>query len=314
MTANTANTKQFATKAGLPTISVVIPVFNRAHCIVRAIHSCLQQAKANLLEVLVVDDGSSDNTFEQVQSIDDPRVRLIRHPSNRGAAAARNTGIQNASGEYIAFLDSDDLWEQDKLRLQSEALGRTGWDKFAVCHCQYWAVSAIGRFILPSHAKPEGLGMGDYLFLQQGHVQTGSLLVPAELARRVGFSEDLKKHQDYDFCLRLEQQGARFEMVRQPLLTWYHDQRADRISLRHGQEASEHFLNTRRAMLGEKAAEAFWVRHIFPQQLRSTPASATGSLLKRMFLGKLQLQWYGKWIWLSALRLFRRLIGSMSAA
>lgn len=92
---------------GEPFFSIVIPAYNRAGLVGRAIESCLGQDWRDF-EVIVVDDGSTDGTSEAVQRYDDPRVRLVAHEVNRGACPARNTGVDAALGEWIVFLDSDD--------------------------------------------------------------------------------------------------------------------------------------------------------------------------------------------------------------
>lgn len=96
-------------EATTPAVSIVIPVYNRADLVVRAIRSVLNQTLVDF-EIVVVDDGSTDNTATAVESIDDKRIRLVRK-SNGGVSSARNTGIQNARSELIAFLDSDDEWD-----------------------------------------------------------------------------------------------------------------------------------------------------------------------------------------------------------
>src|SRR5690625_2675360 len=98
-------------------VSVIIPVYNRENVILRAISSVLTQSYENI-EVIVVDDASSDNTARVVAQVDDPRLRIIRRCSNYGAAAARNVGIGASVGQYLAFLDSDDYWLPDKIRQQ----------------------------------------------------------------------------------------------------------------------------------------------------------------------------------------------------
>src|SRR5262249_54477519 len=98
-------------------LTVIVPTYNRERTVPAALASVLRQTFASL-RVLVVDDGSSDGTAAVVEAARDPRIRLIRHESNRGAAAARNTGIRAARTRYVAFLDSDDLWAAEKLARQ----------------------------------------------------------------------------------------------------------------------------------------------------------------------------------------------------
>lgn len=108
-------------KIKTPTVSIIIPTYNRARLVGRAIQSALDQTYQDF-EVIVIDDGSTDNTEEIVKSINDPRIRYVRHSENRGGSAARNTGIKVAHGEYIAFLDSDDEWLPEKLQHQLKIL------------------------------------------------------------------------------------------------------------------------------------------------------------------------------------------------
>jgi glycosyltransferase involved in cell wall biosynthesis len=98
----------------LPKFSIVIAAYNREHQLPRAIRSCLVQGYADL-EVTVVDDGSTDGSYAVAAAIEDPRLKVIRHPSNQGANAARNTGTLAAAGEWIISLDSDDELAPDSL-------------------------------------------------------------------------------------------------------------------------------------------------------------------------------------------------------
>ena len=90
-------------------VSVVIPTHNRANLVGRAIQSVLDQTYRDF-ELIVVDDASTDGTEEVTKALNDNRIRYIHHMMNRGASGARNTGIENANGEYIAFLNDDDEW------------------------------------------------------------------------------------------------------------------------------------------------------------------------------------------------------------
>ncbi|MGA2775484.1 MAG: glycosyltransferase family 2 protein [Candidatus Omnitrophota bacterium] len=102
-----------------PLVSVIIPTYNRAKTIYRAIESCLCQTYSEI-EILIIDDNSSDETVHIVKNFKDSRVKYLLHSNNMGPGAARNTGLRNATGEFISFLDSDDEWLKDKVSKQVE--------------------------------------------------------------------------------------------------------------------------------------------------------------------------------------------------
>ena len=104
----------------MPKITVVMPVYNVEQFVARSIASVLRQTYTDF-ELILVDDGGKDQSLEICQSFNDPRIRIISQP-NRGLAGARNTGIRNANGRYIALLDSDDLWHEEKLSLHVKHL------------------------------------------------------------------------------------------------------------------------------------------------------------------------------------------------
>ena len=103
------------------TVSVILPTYNRSHSLTAAMNSVLMQSYSDL-ELIVVDDASSEDIEAVVSSIGDHRVRYVRRPRNGGAGAARNTGLAHAKGDYIAFQDSDDIWLPQKLAKQVELL------------------------------------------------------------------------------------------------------------------------------------------------------------------------------------------------
>jgi glycosyltransferase involved in cell wall biosynthesis len=104
----------------MPTISVVIPAYNAEHTILETIASVQQQTFADF-ELIVINDGSTDRTLELLQNVEDERLKIFSY-ENGGLSVARNRGITHATGEFIAFLDADDLWKPDKLELQLTAL------------------------------------------------------------------------------------------------------------------------------------------------------------------------------------------------
>ncbi|MBD3561856.1 glycosyltransferase family 2 protein, partial [Planktothrix sp. FACHB-1355] len=103
-----------------PKVSVVIPAYNAMRYLPATLDSVFNQTYTDL-EILIIDDGSKDETVEWVAQITDPRVQLISQ-QNKGVSEARNAGIANARGEYIALLDADDLWEPTKLEKQVRCL------------------------------------------------------------------------------------------------------------------------------------------------------------------------------------------------
>lgn len=131
--------------ADTPRVSVVIPTYNRADIITRAVDSVLAQTVDDI-EVLIIDDGSTDGTRALIEDIDDSRVRYLAHDTNRGVSAARNTGVEAGRGEYVAFLDSDDEWLPRKLERQLSALdGREeGWIG-VYCDVASTGLSTTGR-------------------------------------------------------------------------------------------------------------------------------------------------------------------------
>ncbi len=135
------------------TISVIIPAYNAGEYIARAIDIVLAQSR-NADEIIVVDDGSTDNTSEVVAQYES-KVKYIRQ-DNAGASVARNTGIEAATGEWIAFLDADDEWLPEKLKLQTEHLMRNGdlvWTtgNYICCVC--------GKELQSPHLPPDKAGL-----------------------------------------------------------------------------------------------------------------------------------------------------------
>ena len=98
-------------------VSVIIPTYNRADTIKRSIESVLSQSYQDF-EIIIIDDGSTDDTYRVVKEIRDTRICYIKGDKRMGANAARNIGVQRAKGEFIAFQDSDDIWRKDKLENQ----------------------------------------------------------------------------------------------------------------------------------------------------------------------------------------------------
>lgn len=174
-----------------PVVSVVIPTHNRSQLVARAIRSVQRQTYAKL-EIIVVDDASNDDTAAVVQSIADPRIRYVRHERNRGGAAARNTGICAATGDYIAFLDDDDEWEPAKTSTQLQALATCD-----VVLCTGDKTPGAGR------AGHEVVGLDDLRFGRFTAGGTGVLMAKAHVLRQTMFDDTLPRYQDWDLFIRI---------------------------------------------------------------------------------------------------------------
>jgi glycosyltransferase involved in cell wall biosynthesis len=185
-----------------PLVSVVLPTHNRAALLARAIDSVLAQTHA-ALELIVVDDASSDGTRETVLSVNDKRVRYLRHAHNRGGSAARNTGVRAATGEYVAFLDDDDTWQPTKIERQLQQLA--GHD----------AVICGFRLRTPAGDIPGSRADGaertvSASRLRRGYVGwgTSSLMLRRAVADTVPFDEELPVGQDWDVLIRVAQRHS----------------------------------------------------------------------------------------------------------
>ena len=200
----------------MPFFSVVIPVYNRAALLGRALRSVLAQSERDF-EIVVVDDGSADNPSRAVEELADPRIVFVRQ-ENRGGGAARNTGIDKARGRFIAFLDSDDVFLPHHLaamrRLVENAPGAAGYARIVVDRGE-------GRtFLKPPRAIRAGEDMATYLLCDRGFIPTSTMAVERKMAEAVRFHENLAAAEDTDFAIRLTLAGQRFVMVEEAGVYW----------------------------------------------------------------------------------------------
>lgn len=191
----------------MPLVSVIIPTYNRVHTLPASIDSVLCQTYDNL-EVIVVDDGSTDGTEIFVRGLADSRVRYIKNSGNHGPAAARNLGVRLAEGEYVAFQDSDDEWRPDKLEKQMPFLLEPG-EKTDLVYCEFTRYyGQTRRETVPSKALPIRCKQGDILpiLLQQPLISTQTIVVKKRSFVEVGgFNETLDTFEDYEFTVRFSQ-------------------------------------------------------------------------------------------------------------
>ncbi|RJP75611.1 MAG: glycosyltransferase family 2 protein [Desulfobacteraceae bacterium] len=222
-------------KTAIPLVSVVIPTHNRSELLKRAVQSVLSQTWQDF-EIIVVSDGSIDNTQETVASFQDDRIRFLHHPVSKGASAARNTGMKAAKSQYIAFLDDDDEWTPDKLELQMPVIinsePRVGlvyaWMEYFDKDKSIGIHAPLRRgYVLPDMLDKQAIG------------GCPTVIIKKEVLNVVGgFDEELMRGNDGDFFRRVSKY---FEVDYVPLVL-------ARIHVNHGDRIS---MNSRKHLLHE---------------------------------------------------------------
>lgn len=186
-------------------VSVVVPTYNRESEVLKSINSVLEQTYVNL-ECIVVDDGSTDNTEKAVLQIKDSRLRYIKLEHNSGPSIARNVGIRESKGNYIAFNDSDDLWLSDKLEMQMEKMRCA--DEIGMVYCGYSYQKKGKEMKIPSD-RYERFQLEGHIFdslWQDNKVGTPTILVRRECIDACGgFAENLHSLEDWEFALRISE-------------------------------------------------------------------------------------------------------------
>lgn len=259
------------------TFSIIIPVYNRAATVMPTLKSCLDQTFQDF-EVIVVDDGSTDNLRSVIEGLGDPRFRYIWR-ENGGANAARNTGIDAARGKYVAFLDSDDLFLPNKLERFAEMMNN---DPFRAGYSRVVIDFGGGRTTIePGRPIGGDEDIGEYMFVCNGLIQNSAIVVHRETAALVRFDAEVKVLDDPAFCLRLDKAGVRFFMVEEPLTIWTDMTDVDRRSRESRYDDLRDWLERLRPMLSRKAVFGYRAIVLAPRLAGSKPLAA----LKDIALG-----------------------------
>jgi len=220
-------------------VAVIIPAFNRARYIGQTIESVLQQTYANI-EIIVVDDGSTDGTREVLDAYSG-KIKRLEHPGqqNRGQSASINLGIEYADGEYVCVLDSDDYWELDKIELQVRYLEQH--PDVGLIYCNGTAVNSNGDYLYDIYTsghreenKPERILLDCYI-----HLPSNSLMHMSVLRKAGCFDETLRAAQDHDMLIRVAE-ITRFGYLNKPL---YHYRRHEESISKSNQGATQRWRN-----------------------------------------------------------------------
>jgi glycosyltransferase involved in cell wall biosynthesis len=204
-----------------PAVSIVLPTYDRASLIGRSIRSVLAQTYTDF-ELIVVDDGSLDDTADVVARFDDPRIAYLRLEQNRGAAAARNAGIRQAAAQFLAFQDSDDEWLPEKLKIQMQSFARCD----AGVGIVYSDMQRIQRNGESHYHRSPDISSGALInastcFYQVCRLGIQSTVIRRECLQAVGgFNEAFPALEDLELFIRLSRH-YRFHHLEMPLVRYH---------------------------------------------------------------------------------------------
>ncbi len=281
----------------MPTISVIVPAYNAERTILETITSVQQQTFSDF-ELLVINDGSTDQTLELLNSVNEPQMKIFDYP-NGGLSVARNRGITHARGEFVAFLDADDLWTADKLELQLAAL-----QQHAIAGVVYsWAyyMDEQGKSIQTSEPVYFGGNVYAQLLVNNFVVSGSNCLIRRQAIASVGeFDPAVAGAADWDYWLRL---AARWPFVVVPKPQVFY-----RISS-GSMSSNVEFMERCNLMVIEKAFQA---APLEMQSLKNQSLANTYRYLAHMYLTRVAstngADQAAKKLWM-AIRLYPTILG-----
>jgi glycosyltransferase involved in cell wall biosynthesis len=270
-----------------PLVSAVIPTRDRCHLVLRAVHSVLSQS-LHSIEVIVVVDGPDEATLQVLRKIDDPRLKIRALPSHLGQAHARNTGAAEASASWVAFLDDDDEWLPGKLEMQLETARQSRW-RFPIVSCRMIGRTDRADFFWPIRVPREDEDVSEYLFCRnrfvwgEGVIQSSSIFTSKELLDRVRFNENIRKHDDIDWLLRVcgvDGVGIEFVPSTEPLVIWYREESRKRVSTGFDWRYSLSWIRMNRHLVTPRAYASFTLTWISTSAARAKDWRATLELFR----------------------------------
>jgi len=194
-------------------VSVIIPTHNRAEFLRSAITSVLNQTFQNF-EIIIIDDASKDHTREVIAHFNDARIKVIHNQVSKGAAGARNVAIMNSNCEYTAFLDDDDEWLPEKLKIQTYLLDNSPLEVGGVCTACFTIEKVSGRVLSIDNPEMSDLSKGNF-------ITTSSILLRRECFEKCGlFDESMPTSSDYDMWIRISKTFS-FKFIKNALVKYY---------------------------------------------------------------------------------------------
>jgi glycosyltransferase involved in cell wall biosynthesis len=248
--------------SSVPDVSVVIPTRFRPDLVTRAVRSVLAQT-VDAIEVVVVLDGPDDDSAAALAALGDARVRVVTLPAKGGAPNARNVGVGEAQGAWVAFLDDDDEWLPHKIEAQL-ALAKGADVTTPIVASRLLNRTPRAETVMPRRLPAPGEPLSEYLtvrrglFYGDGFIQTSTIMAPTELLRRVPFTVGLRRQQELDWTLRaIRHDDVDLIVAEEPLVIWHQDEDRERISLEMPWESQLLWLRENQELFTPRAYAAF---------------------------------------------------------
>ena len=260
-------------------VSVVVPTYNRAGKLMDCVNSIIRQTYENL-QIIIVDDGSTDDTEAVVRGIPDGRIVYVKQ-ENGGACVARNNGISHSEGAYIAFNDSDDVWNADKISRQLAFIQNSDYDMI-FCGMNR-TVNGAAQFFPPVREKYEALTLEREL--AESQVSTQTIMIRTEVADAVRFDTSFKRLQDWDFTLRVLENGYRVGFLCEALVSAEpgNDSITNRVK---AEEAYLHLIEKHRAFYDKYSRSLARIYETLAYRLKDQDRALAGRyLMKSMKMG-----------------------------
>jgi len=270
-------------------VSVIIPTYNRAGTILKSVKSVLEQTYQNI-EIIIVDDGSSDNTEDIINKLNSKKIRYVKHSKNMGAGAARNTGIKAARGKYISFQDSDDEWLPEKLEKQIEVIAGLPIE-FGVVYCGILKIGCNKNIYMPSF-KNITLMDGDIYQILLDEIMIGTVMILArrECFEAAGiFDETLKTLEDWELCLRIAGK-YKFKFIKDVLVYSYHS--SDGVGEFKDYESSERIYQMHKEAINKSKKAVYRFNYMLGCHLLAAGQMPEGrrKILNAMLNGKISIK------------------------
>ena len=249
----------------LTLVSVIIPTRNRIDLAIGAVENVLKQTYTDI-EMIVVEDGSKCGIEDYLKSLDDKRIHYHAHKVRKGLGGSRNTGTQIANGKYVAFLDDDERWLKDKIKLQFDLINSYASDRYMV-YCGNCELNN-GKIVLESIPKARGEMLQHFY---RGYcIGSSCMMIPRESLLSIGgHSENLTSCIDHDLWLKLSQAGFHMDFVPKGLVyTVEHNHQRMMENIEERLKGIEEFFAKWEGIVKERAGEESWLRieHIYHVQ------------------------------------------------